>query len=250
MASPNPLPDYDPDDHTVATNREAWLQRSIDRYFRPMFAQLGYTIPATVHVSVGFGRGNSGGESRGVPGSCWSGVNSEDSWPHVFLSPVLADPAAALAVLAHMLVHATLDPVLDHGQDFKTLATAIGLEGPMTATSANLATSAEYMLMAEPDGELGPYPHSAIHLLELPSRVAAVPELVGGPARRVSSGPATQTTRWYRAVCPEHGTEAGSVRISRKTVQRNAAPLCGEPIGEPPVEGPDTRPPCGLRMEF
>lgn len=244
MASPHPIPEYEPepdgDTNAVAANREAWLARAIDRYFRPMFAQLGYTVPETVHVSVGWGYGRAGAESKIILGNCWSGVTSEDSAPHVFISPTLVDPAQTLAVLAHELVHATLDPIMDHGKEFKALATAIGLLGPMTATTADISTSAEYMLMTEDGGELGPYPHSAIHLLDLPVRLSPVPQVVGGPRRRVSSGPAPQEARWVRVVCPDHGTGAFAVRTSRRAVEQGQAPLCGE-------SGSDGVP-CGVRM--
>src|SRR4051812_1552504 len=248
MASPNHTP-VDPqsaDENVVAVNREAWLQRAIDIYFRPVFDQLGYAIPPVIHVSVGWGAGRAGAESKDIAGQCWGGSASADSYPHIFISPAVGDAAEVLGILAHELVHATLDPFLDHGKDFRDLATAIGLMGKMTATTPDMATYTQYMLLASDGEELGPYPHSAISLLSLP-RLAAVPELVGAPPRRISSGPAPQTARWFRVRCPEH-PDGGSVRISRATAERGATPLCGEPVGEVPAAGEaDVRPPCGLR---
>lgn len=221
-------------------NRESWLVKAIDVYFRPLFAQLGYKIPDVVHVSVGWGAGRAGRESTDIAGQCWSGLASpKDNAPHIFICPMLADPIEVLATLAHELVHATLDPVMDHGKDFRTLAVQIGLAGKMTATTADVVTAAQYVLLTEPTGDLGPYPHSAIELLSLPVR-SRDPELVGGPKRRITSGPAKQEARWVKVVCPDH-EGAPVVRTSRRTVEDGRAPLCGMPVD-------DHGTPCGQRM--
>lgn len=227
--------------HNDTTNRESWLVKAIDVYFRPLFAQLGYKIPDVVHVSVGWGAGRAGAESKDIAGQCWSGMASpKDNAPHVFISPMLSDPIEVLGTLAHELVHATLDPVMDHGKEFRTLATAIGLTGKMTATTADVVTAAQYVLLTEPSGDLGPYPHSAIEILSLPTR-AREPQTVGGPKpRRVSSGPAKQEARWVKVVCPDHES-APVVRTSRRTVEDGRAPLCGESVD-------DHGTPCGQRM--
>lgn len=232
-------PDQDPTTTPESRSREAWLQKAIDIHFRPMFAQIGYTIPETIHVSVGWGYGRASAESKNIAGQCWSGMASEDSFPHIFISPMMVDPAEVLGTLAHELVHATLDPIMDHGKDFKILATAVGLVGPMTATTADMSTGMEYMLMAEDGGELGPYPHSMLSVLVLPDRAKTL-ELVGGPPQRITSGPAPQVARWVRVVCPNH-PGAPSVRTARATVGSGRSPLCGEPIDEIGT-------PCATRM--
>jgi hypothetical protein len=224
---------------TATRNREAWLDRAIDLFFRPLFAQLGYKIPDVVHVSVGWGQGRAGAESKDIAGQCWSGVTSEDSAPHIFISPMLSDPIEVLGTVAHELVHATLDPVMDHGKEFRSLATKIGLVGKMTATVPDVSTSAQYMLLTQPDGDLGPYPHSALSILELPVR-SRQPEMAGGPPRRVTSGPAKQEARWVKVVCPDH-EGAPVVRTSRRAVEDGRGPLCGEPVD-------DHGTPCGQRM--
>ena len=236
MSTPTPAPGADT--HT----REAWLEKAIAVYFRPLFEQIGYKIPELVHVSVGWGYGRASAESKIILGQCWSGVASEDSAPHIFVSPMVSDPAEVLAIIAHELIHATLDPDMSHGKEFKTLADAVGLTGPMTETTADISTSAEYMLMAEEGGELGPYPHSALSVFEFAKNPAKVPEYVGGPTprRKVTSGPAPQRARWLRVRCADHPS-GGSVMTSRSTVDRGAAPMCGESID-------DLGTPCGNRM--
>jgi len=228
--------------HTDTRTREQWLEKAIEVYFRPLFAQLGYTIPERIHVSVGWGVGQSRAtqETAAILATCWSGTVSEDSFPHIFISPTLAKASEVLATLAHELVHATLDPEMSHGKDFKTLAEQIGLVGRMTATVADSASGAEYMLLAEESGDLGPYPHSAIDLSLVLTRVPK-PELVpvGGPEPKISSGPRAQSNRWVRVSCPDHPA-APTVRTSRKTVEQGRAPLCGE--------NDESGMPCAMRM--
>jgi hypothetical protein len=236
MTATDPTPAAD----ITATNREAWLVRAIDLFFRPEFAKLGYKIPDPIHVSVGWGCGRAGAESKDIAGQCWSGVASKDSAPHIFISPMVDDPIEVLAILAHELVHATLDPIMDHGKPFRTLALEIGLVGPMAATEASNGAAAEYMLLAEPTGLLGVYPHSAISIFEFARKGAPVPQTVGGPPRRITSGPAKQTgSRHIRVFCPDH-PQAFAVRSCQSAVDQGSTPLCG-------VNGDDGTP-CGLRM--
>jgi hypothetical protein len=79
-------------------------------------------------------------------------------------------------------------------------------------------------------GELGEFPHAALHV---PSRKPApkgAPVPVGGGT--VTSGPGRQTNRWISFACPVHGTP---VRMSR-TKAALGAPFCGhrdEETGRP-----------------
>jgi hypothetical protein len=229
--------------HADTQTREQWLEKAIEVYFRPLFAQLDYTMPERIHVSVGWGVGQSRAtqETANILATCWSGTVSADSFPHIFISPTLVKASEVLATLAHELVHATLDPEMSHGKDFRTLAEKIGLVGRMTATVADSASGAEYMLLAEESGELGPYPHSAIDLSLVLTR-APKPELVpagGAPLPKISSGPKPQSNRWVRVSCPDH-RGAPTVRTSRKSVAEGRAPLCGE--------NDESGMPCAMRM--
>jgi len=239
---PQPLPEFQ--------NREEWLTRAVDAYFRAVFERLGYKIPRPIHLSVGWGRGRNGAESKDMPGQCWSGSWSTDGAPHVFISPSLgyANETAdedgnpvpgVLGVLAHMLVHAALDPFMDHGAEFRKLARALGLEGPMAATEVGNPLGAEFHLLTQDDGILGPYPHAKIEVLEFP---AQVPQLVGVGPRRAHSGPAKQTgSRHAKVMCVQH-PDNYVVRTSRAAVERGMGPLCGAAWDD------DDGTPCGRRM--
>jgi len=235
MTALDPTPDATPD----TRNREAWLGEAINKYFRPKFAKLSgnYQIPDPIHVSVGWGRGGKfGTESRKIPGMCISSIRSGDGYPHVLVSPEEHDPEVVLTVLAHQLVHATLDPDMSHGKPFRELATAIGFLSPVTDMEMHPSASNELWRLVSDDGLLGPYPHSPIFVGDF-----AEEELLGGGhPRRLTSGPTPQKgTRHLRVVCQDH-PGGFSVQTSRAAVDQGVAPLCGE-------RGAAGKP-CGLRM--
>jgi hypothetical protein len=118
---------------TKPITREAWLNQALDM-LRPWFlARAEAIIPQDARVSVGF---PGGGSARKRIGECWARSQSKDKVNEIFISPVLHDPVRMLDVLAHEAVHATDDCQSGHKKEFKRVATAIGLEGKMTATVA------------------------------------------------------------------------------------------------------------------
>jgi hypothetical protein len=113
--------------------REAWLNQALEK-LRPWFEdRAGVAIPQDARVSVGF---PGGGSARKRIGECWARSQSKDKVNEIFISPVLSDPIRMLDVLVHEAVHATDDCQSGHKKEFKRVATAIGLEGKMTATVA------------------------------------------------------------------------------------------------------------------
>src|SRR5262249_61210120 len=72
-------------------------------------------------------------------GEAWSAKCSADGTCETFLSPCLADPVQVGAVLVHELVHHAVGVEHGHKGPFRKLAVAIGLTGPMRATSAGPA---------------------------------------------------------------------------------------------------------------
>lgn len=135
--------------------REAWLEAAVTSLNGPVFAEAGVDCAAVrVRPSVGFPRG-----SRKAIGQCWDGSLSADTRPHLFISPVLADPVEVLATLAHELTHAVVGTEHKHKGPFGKVARAIGLEGKLTATVAGDALRAKLKAIAE---ELGDYPHAAL----------------------------------------------------------------------------------------
>ena len=138
--------------HTI--NREAWLQEAVRR-LEPIFSKAGYAIPP-VRVSCGFPASSS---PRTTLGQCWPRERSGDGVNEIFISPKLDEPVQLLDTLVHELCHAVDDCFSGHGEDFKGIAQALGLEGPARMAHASEALVVRLMMIGQ---ELGPYPHQAI----------------------------------------------------------------------------------------
>ncbi len=140
---------------TPVATRESWLLEATARLAASVFSPLGYTVPP-IQVSVGYA---STGLRSSAIGQCWSRASAEDGLNHVFISPSLGSAYAVIDTLAHELVHAVDDCQHKHGKAFKTIALAIGLQGPMRSASAGpaLKKRLEALLV-----ELPPYPHGRI----------------------------------------------------------------------------------------
>lgn len=137
-------------------NREEWLTRMADKYVWPLIERHGGKRPEKVRLSVGFPKG-----SRSAIGQHWDPGLSADGTHEVFISPRLnaESDTGAVATLVHELVHAALPPNTGHKGPFKRLATAVGLEGKMTATNAGKELMASIKKWIE---ELGAYPHAVL----------------------------------------------------------------------------------------
>jgi hypothetical protein len=147
---------------TKHDTREGWLREAIER-LAPLFAAHGVVLP-TVQVSVGWPGGP--GRKNDVIGQCWHKGAAEDRVAHIFISPVLSDPAKVLATLVHELVHAWDENRSGHRGAFAKTAKAVGLEGKMTATVAGAPLAAHLDRIAE---GLGVYPHGAVAKLDRPT---------------------------------------------------------------------------------
>ena len=138
------------------SNREGWLQSAV-KEVSPLFKLLGYQVPS-VEISVGF---TGCGKNTNSIGECWPTVLAGDNSNHIFITPTLEDPFQVLEVITHELVHAIDDCKHKHGKEFKRIATQIGLEGPMRATTAGDILSIELRRIAK---ELGKFPHRKLSL--------------------------------------------------------------------------------------
>ncbi len=136
--------------------REAWLNQAVI-YLIPLFQRIGLAVPM-VRVSVGFP--STGIRSRHI-GQCWSTSASEDGVNQIFIAPQESDPVKVLDTLTHELVHAVDDCKHGHGKEFKEIATAIGLKGPMRSASAGERLLQELEKIAH---LLGSYPHKKLHV--------------------------------------------------------------------------------------
>ena len=179
--------------------RENWLQSATEE-LRTLFKQCGEEIPTQVRSSCGFPSKSALSNKNRRIGECWSARASADQHAEIFISPTISDSSRVLDILAHELIHA-VHPNAGHGKAFKRTATAIGLEGKMTATVAG----AKFKEWAEPVlARLGAYPHA---------------DLVPSNAQK------KQTTRMLKCFCPECGY---TVRVAGKWLEAMGAPMCPE----------------------
>lgn len=193
--------------------REAWLGR-VYRELRRVFEATGHTLPERIRFSCGWPPGSRGGKKTTL-GVCFFKEASADHSVEIFVSPIIAESLMAAGVLAHELVHAALGTP-GHGKDFKALALAIGLEGPMKEALPGAALNEALRAIVE---SIGPYPHA---------------ELGAGQA---ADKPIKQTTRMRKVVCPEC-PEPYIVRMSQATINRGLPTCpCGAPMIEEAPEG-------------
>jgi hypothetical protein len=181
---------------TIHATREQWLTAAIDAV-RPTFDEVNYPLPRTIHVSVGFGY-NGAAENKHILAQTWATVTSEDSNPAVFISPVIATAEDAIGALMHELAHVADDCENGHRGRFVEIGTAIGLEGKPTQMLPGVATEAMIFTIT---AMLGTYPHSKLDTARV--RVAVNPDGTPSsePAKRVRTGPATQTNRHLACIC-------------------------------------------------
>lgn len=180
--------------------REEWLMVAVEK-LRPWFAEQEYTVPANVRVSCGWPSKSALARKSRRIGECWTFEASAAGQFEIFISPALDDSSRVLDVLIHELVHATVGLQAGHKAPFKRCATAMGLEGKMTATVAGEALKVRLNKLIE---EVGKYPH--------------------GQLDKMTNGEKKQGTRLLKVVCPDCGY---TCRITQKWLDRGV-PTCPE----------------------
>jgi hypothetical protein len=181
----------------IAT-REQWLGALVDA-LRPTFAELGFPLPERIRVACGWpSKSALSAKSRRI-GEAWSARCSADGAHETFLSPCLADPVEVGAVLVHELVHHAVGVEHGHKGPFRKCAVAVGLTGPMRATTAGpgLAERLQHLSAA-----IGPYPHAQLD---------------------ANAGRKKQTTRMLKVACGDCGC---LVRMTRQWLDTVGAPTC------------------------
>jgi hypothetical protein len=144
---------------TTPPTRESWLEHAQEELSRYLTAQ-GYPYPNPARVSVGFPGGRGGVKAHTI-GQCWNGKQATDGRGQIFISPVLEDPITVLSTLLHEMVHHAVGTLAGHKGPFKRCALAVGLKGPMTATtpSDHLIAALQTLLT-----HLEPYPHAGLRV--------------------------------------------------------------------------------------
>jgi len=186
--------------------REEWLLKAMTE-LKPTFLETGAEIPEKVRVTCGWPI-NGGRAKKRVTGECWPAKKSKDGHFEIFIAPTLADPIKVLGTLVHELVHAAVGLEAGHKAPFRHAATALGLEGKMTATTVGEELHARLHTLAE---KLGDYPHAEID-----------------PTQKK-----TQSTRMLKIECPNCGWMA---RTSKKWMELGLPTCaCGEQMINPDV---------------
>jgi hypothetical protein len=189
-----------------SAERQEWLEKGV-KLLRPWFKDVGYPVPDNVRVSVGWPRG-AHGRGRAI-GQCWYAEGSDDKHHEIFVSPELgnsnrkgfdkkANAVRVLGVLAHELAHSVAGPKAKHKKPFKEVATAVGLEGKMTATTEGPIFVEQALKIID---KIGTFPAGKLNAIQLEK----------------------QTTRMIKCECAECGYVA---RTSRKWIKESGAPHC------------------------
>ena len=139
-------------------NREEWLTQAVEE-LRTEFHHVSCILPEKIRVTCGWPSKGGRGKKKRTTGECWRDRASGDKHFEIFISPMEDNPLDVLGILVHELVH-TATPGEGHKKPFRDVATAVGLEGKMTAT-----TSSEQLLarLTRLKDRLGLYPHAALN---------------------------------------------------------------------------------------
>jgi hypothetical protein len=177
---------------TPSLERQQWLELAFNA-LGERFKAAGYIVPVEIRVSIGWPK-RAG--SCGAIGECWAPSASSDGHREIFISPELSDGLRIVDVLAHELIHATVGNGAGHGKLFRECAHAIGLTGPMRATTPG----PEFITWAKAlFKQIGPYP--AGYLTDAPK----------------------QGTRQLQCKCATCGYVA---RVSNKWLVSAGPPIC------------------------
>ena len=130
--------------------REQWLKAAVE-ILRPWY-KVHEKLPKIIEPIVSWPKGSNVAIGQYFPKKWTVGEKVN----YIAISPVLNDPLKVLDVLVHEMVHA-LDVTKNHGPEFKKVALALGLEGPMRATSASDELVEKLKPIAK---KLGDYPHT------------------------------------------------------------------------------------------
>jgi len=153
--------------------REEWLSAAIEK-LTPMFTNNGYEVPK-LRVSGGWPSSGGTAKKRRTLGQAWPPNAAADGIAQIFISPFLEHPIhcdesskdamGVLPTLLHEICHPVVGNKEKHNKVFKKCATAVGLDGKMTATHAgDVAVVALEQIAAD----LGPYPNSRLDLTKSP----------------------------------------------------------------------------------
>ena len=182
--------------------RDEWLTAAVNMLNTDVFEPAGIgCLNASWRIACSF---PGGGSARKRIGECWPSGSSDDKTREMFISPLEDDPIEVLGIVAHEMIHAIDDCVNGHRGPFRTMALAIGLEGPMKSTTSGPKLTATLETMAT---RLGSYPHAKINL----------------------HGRKKQSTRMVKIECLDDTSKGCKciLRGARSTLLSAGLPTCG-----------------------
>lgn len=197
---------------TTHATRESWLAAAVEQ-LRPLFVAQGKPLPEKVRVTCGWPSKGGVSLKKIILGETWDPDQSGDNSIEVFISPRHPEAVETLGTLAHELVHVALyaagEKKHGHGKSFRSLAEAIGLEGPWKQAVPGPTFRA---VLADMAAALGAYPYSPLSV----------------PVREKK-----QTTRMLKCKCPRCGY---TLRTTQKWIDV-AVPSCPADESLMTVEG-------------
>jgi len=145
--------------------RESWLSAAAIMLQHEVFPAAGIDPAAwesyRYRVACGFPIGFRGSRTGKVTlGQAFDPSISADGTFEVFINPILDNPVDVIAVLAHELIHVEAGIACGHRGRFASVARAIGLTGPMTATVPGDELRGKLQRIV---AELGVYPHAKVN---------------------------------------------------------------------------------------
>jgi hypothetical protein len=186
----------------VTRTRDMWLATFIE-LARPLFVRAGQPLPAKVRAAIC----PPHRAKQKYIGLCWSDAVSEDNGREIWITAGETDPVRVAGILVHELCHAALPHSEKHGKRFGRLARALGLEGPLRATSEGALFKT---LWADVLALLGPLPAARFTAgLAVDFRVQKTPRMtnVACPHCGFVAKVRVDQMSWGRLTCPVHPGE-------------------------------------------
>ena len=144
--------------------RESWLSAAAVLLQHEVFPSAGIDPvqweQRRYRVACGFPIGYRGSRTgKVIMGQAFDPSISADGTFEVFINPVIDNPVEVINVLAHELGHVRAGIQCGHRGEFARICRAIGLVGPMTATTPSEALRVKFQSIAD---QLGTYPHAKV----------------------------------------------------------------------------------------
>ena len=179
--------------------RDQWLASFLE-LARAIFVDAGKPLPANVRMAIC----PPHRAKQKYIGLCWSDAVSEDNGREIWITAAETDPVRVAGIAVHELCHAALPHKVKHGKEFRALATSLGLEGAMRATTEGAMFK---LLWGAILRQLGPLPAARFTAgTAVDFRVQRTPKMtnVSCPKCSFVAKVKVEQLTWGRLRCPVH----------------------------------------------